>query len=117
MKFKISALVLAASMFAAPAFADNTDIAAVAAGMFAATDITAFTAANDVVLAASVDLATAAYADSNVALIAQLSDTNFAVVDQLGTNNYAAVAQQTAAFNVAVISQQGIGNRASVNQH
>ena len=117
MKLKFKALVLVASLFAAPAFAADiaTDIGVIGASTdLAATDLPAL---NLAVMAE--DISAAAYDGYNVAYISQQGDGNYALIDQTGgTGNYASI-QQTAdnPIAVAVIVQNGNGNRASVNQH
>ena len=117
MNLKFKALVLAASMMAAPVFAADiaTDLAVIGASTdLAATDLPGL---NAVVMAE--DISAVAYDGYNVGYISQQGDGNYALIDQTGgTGNYAAILQ-TADNPVAVgvIAQNGNGNRASINQH
>ena len=120
MKFNLKALVLAASVIAAPAFAaggadfDSTvnfsDITAIS--------IDSVSEEANAALADTFDPTAGIYAQ-NVAMIAQTVDGNWALVDQQGgTGNFATVMQDgTNIANVAVVSQNGNFNRAFVNQH
>jgi len=120
MKLKFNALVLAASMIAAPAFAADYAVSAL--------DVTA-TAFDATIVPGIAGTEIAAYAfagaiyDENVAIIGQVGDNNFAVIDQDSTAGYGNVAlinQNNAGVitgQVAFIGQLGNNNFAFINQH